>query len=169
MIHLRTATIDDCVTLEEWDKQQHVIDCDPDDDWNWDYELRRFPAWREQLIAESDGRPIGFVQIINPAQEESQYWGEISEGYRAIDIWIGKEHDLNKGYGAVMMKLALERCFAVPEVNTVLIDPLASNIRAIKFYERIGFVFIEDRRLGESDCKIYGINRNKFIETDPDN
>ncbi|HEY3386119.1 MAG TPA: GNAT family N-acetyltransferase [Saprospiraceae bacterium] len=162
MIQLRNATTADKEIVKYWDKQQHVIDSDPDDDWNWDYELSRTPVWREQLIAELDGRAIGFVQIINPAQEESKYWGEISEGFRAIDIWIGSENDLGKGYGTQIMQQALTRCFLSPEVHAVLIDPLASNTRAITFYERLGFKWVEDRRLGDSDCKVYCINRDAW-------
>lgn len=159
MIRLRDATPDDVSLLNHWDAQQHVIDSDPDDDWNWSYELARNPPWREQLVAELDGRPIGFVQIINPAQEESHYWGDIMEGYRAIDIWIGAEEDLGKGYGSEMMNQSLSRCFADPQVKGVWIDPLASNTRAIRFYERIGFVYVDERTLGGSDCKIYYISR----------
>jgi len=77
MIHLRKATIDDAALLEYWDTQQHVIDSDPDDDWNWRTELIRDFEWREQLMAELNGKPIGFVQIIDPLLEESHYWGDV--------------------------------------------------------------------------------------------
>ncbi len=93
--------------LRQWDEHEHVIASDPNDDWAWEVELGRFPEWREQLIAEKDGRPIGFVQIIDPKREESHYWGNVSANLRAIDIWIGREADLGKGYGTKMMKLAL--------------------------------------------------------------
>ncbi len=162
MIQLRQANISDLEIIQYWDTQQHVIDSDPDDDWNWEYELTRTPSWREQLIAELDGRAIGFVQIINPAQEESHYWGDIGEGFRAIDIWIGLESDLGKGYGTEIMQQSLARCFSEPEVTAVLIDPLASNVRAIKFYERLGFEYVEDRKFGDSDCKVYCISRDTW-------
>jgi aminoglycoside 6'-N-acetyltransferase len=48
-------------------------------DWGWQTELHRQPDWREQLIAEVEGIPIGFLQIIDPAQEEEHYWGECAE------------------------------------------------------------------------------------------
>jgi hypothetical protein len=76
--------------LRHWDEQPHVIASDPNDDWQWETELGKSPGWREQLIAQLDGRPIGFVQIIDPACEESHYWGEVPHGLRAIDIWIGE-------------------------------------------------------------------------------
>ena len=107
LINLRPATIADLELLRQWDEHEHVIASDPNDDWAWEVELGRFPEWREQLIAEKDGRPIGFVQIIDPKREESHYWGNVSANLRAIDIWIGREADLGKGYGTKMMKLAL--------------------------------------------------------------
>ena len=73
MISLRPATIDDLALLRLWDQQPHIIAAKTDEDWGWEVELARSPAWREQLIAELDGRPIGFIQIIDPALEDSHY------------------------------------------------------------------------------------------------
>lgn len=76
-IILRDATTDDLELLEYWDEQPHVIQGDSNDDWNWKTELRLKPDWREQLIAELNGRPLGFMQIIDPALEDSHYWGDV--------------------------------------------------------------------------------------------
>jgi aminoglycoside 6'-N-acetyltransferase len=164
MMLLRDATIADLAILQYWDEQPHVQSADGDTDWNWSQELLRQPVWREQLIAELDDRPIGCIQIIDPALEETQYWGTIAKGFRAIDIWIGAASDLGKGYGTTMMQLALARCFADATVHSILIDPLASNTRAHKFYERMGFVFMEQKRMGddEEDCFIYQLQRELF-------
>ncbi len=164
VMNLRPATLDDLELLRHWDEQPHVIASDPNDDWGWEIELCRKPEWREQLIAEIDGHPIGFLQIIDPACEESHYWGDVPANFRSIDIWIGEETNLGKGYGTKMMQLALARCFANSEVSVVLIDPLANNVRAHRFYERLGFQFVEHRRLGEDQCVVYSLNRNAYIE-----
>ena len=156
---LRPARPGDLELLRRWDRQAHIIAAKSDEDWGWEAELARSPDWREQLIAELDGRPIGFVQIIDPAREETRYWGEIAPNLRAIDLWIGSEADLGKGYGTKMMQLALERCFRHPSVEAVLIDPRADNTRAHRFYERLGFRFIERRRFGEDDCFVYRLER----------
>uniref|UniRef100_UPI00202EF899 GNAT family N-acetyltransferase n=1 Tax=Dyadobacter sp. MSC1_007 TaxID=2909264 RepID=UPI00202EF899 len=107
MIKFRAATINDLNLLRHWDEQPHTVASDPNDDWGWETELLRSPEWREQLIAELDGRPIGFVQIIDPLMEDSHYWGEVPANLRAIDIWIGEADDLGKGYGTEMMRLAI--------------------------------------------------------------
>lgn len=175
-MNLRPATPADLNLLQLWDEQPHVIAAkdgnykerdtigstyqtvDPDD-WHWEIELDRTPDWREQLIAEIAGRPIGFIQIIDPAREDSHYWGDIAANLRAIDIWIGEETNLGKGYGTKMMQLAVARCFTDPAVTAILIDPLASNTRAHRFYERLGFKFVEPRQFGDDDCWVYRLNR----------
>lgn len=162
MINLRPATPNDLTLLRHWDEQTHVIACDPDSDWDWELELTRDPEWREQLIAEIDNRPIGIIQIIDPALEDSHYWGDIAANLRAIDIWIGEKTDLGKGYGTQMMQLVLERCFIDSLVTAVLVDPLASNTRAHRFYERLGFQFVERRIFNEDECFVYQLNRDDW-------
>lgn len=159
---LRLATIDDLATLRRWDEAPQVIASDPNDDWNWEIELARWPSWREQLVAEVDGIPIGFVQIIDPAKEESRYWGDVPTNLRAIDIWIGEESYLGRGHGTRMMQLALQRSFANPDVAAVIVDPLASNTRAIKFYERLGFKSIGRRLFGEDDCLVLRLDQTEW-------
>jgi aminoglycoside 6'-N-acetyltransferase len=129
---------------------------------NWDGEVPRTVPWREILIGEADGRPVGVVVIIDPETEETHYWGDIGPNLRAIDIWIGEEADLGRGHGTSMMQLALARCFADPTVTGVLIDPLASNVRAHRFYERVGFIKIDRRTFGEDDCFVYRIDRQDW-------
>jgi aminoglycoside 6'-N-acetyltransferase len=159
MITLRPATLADLKLLQHWDQQAHVLAADPNDDWCWEIELGRTPDWREQLMAELEGRPIGFIQIIDPAREDSHYWGEVAINLRAVDIWIGDTQDLGKGYGTTMMQLTIHRCFADPTVTAILIDPLVSNTRAHRFYERLGFQRIDHRQFGDDDCYVYRLNR----------
>ena len=161
-MNLRPATFADLDLLRHWDEQPHAIASDPNDDWQWEIELDRTPDWREQLIAEIDGRAIGFIQIIDPAREDSHYWGVVAENLRAIDIWIGAETDLGKGYGTQMMQLALTRCFSDPSVTAVLVDPLVSNTRVHSFYERLGFQCVERRQFGDDDCFVYRLNREDW-------
>jgi len=158
-LQLRPATPADLGHLRRWDQDPDVRGSLVDSDWHWEKELPRHPEWREWLIAEVDGRPIGFVQIIDPKHEETQYWGCINGGHRAIDIWIGEPDARNQGYGARMMKQAIERCFADPSVHTILIDPLESNSRAHRFYERLGFEYVVSRRFGDDCCAVYRLTR----------
>ena len=162
-IHLRPARMEDIQILRYWDEQPHVQDSGSEDDWQWETEIKKQYSWRELLLAELDTRPIGFIQIIDPALEETHYWGDVPDNLRAIDIWIGDAHNLGKGYGTIMMRLALERCFQDPRVTAVLIDPLMSNTRAHRFYERIGFEFVEQRVFGNDVCFVYRLDKDRFL------
>lgn len=157
---LRHATAADVPLLRRWDKQAHVVAARGNaGGYNWELDLPRNVSWGEFLIAEHEGRPIGFLQIIDPALEESHYWGAIEPNLRALDIWIGEERDLGRGFGTHMMRLALGHCFAREAVRAVIIDPLRSNVRALKFYERTGFRPIGERRFGPDDCLVMRLER----------
>lgn len=180
-IHLRDASTDDLALLRHWDNQPHVIACMNDvgepEDWQWETELKRNLAWREILIAEQQtsenqhhvSQPIGCLHIIDPVQDDSGYWAQylarhqaenaVENHFRAIDIWIGETDCLNKGYGSEMMRQALKRCFAVSRVQAVLIDPLVSNTRAHRFYQRLGFQFAADWQFDDDRCKIFQLHR----------
>lgn len=159
-MRLRAATLADVPLLQYWDSKPHVLDAGGGDDWfDWTVELAQHPPWREMLIAEVDGRPVGVLQIIDAAEEETHYWGDIAPGHQAIDIWIGEEADLGRGFGTQMMRQAIDRCFAVPGTDAVLIDPLETNTRAHRFYERCGFKRVGPRTFGSDACMVYRIDR----------
>lgn len=162
IITLRNATINDLDLLQSWDKQKHVITSDPNSDWDWETELTYTPIWRQQLIAQLDDQPLGFIQIIDPEQEETHYWGKVEKDLRAIDLWIGQKENLGKGYGTIMMQRAIEICFADIPVTAILVDPLENNKKAIKFYKKLGFKFVENRFFDEDYCSIYKLHRADF-------
>ncbi len=164
-MNLRLSDLQDLNVLKEWDTKKHVIEASGDTElFDWEYEISRYVDWREILIAEVDGRPIGVLVVIDPEREETHYWGDVEPNLRAIDIWIGEEADLNRGYGTQMMILALDRCFHNPQVKGVITDPLVSNTKAIRFYERLGFKRIGRRKVGNDDCFVYRLERSGWLK-----
>jgi aminoglycoside 6'-N-acetyltransferase len=166
-VRLRPATIDDAGLLAVWDREPHVIACSSDDP-EADVAFGGI-AWREEieastpdsfyLIAEVDGRPVGVMQVIDPHTESTHYWGEIEPGLRAIDIWIGPRDALGRGIGSEMMRQVIDDCFANPAVEAIVIDPLATNINAHRFYRRLGFVPEGRRMFGPDDCLVHRLTR----------
>jgi len=164
-IQLRPAKPEDIPVLQYWDTQPHVIAAtgsDASSDWAEDIGLTG-PAF-QTLISEQDGRPVGVVQIIDPAEEPTHYWGDCERNLRAIDIWIGEPDCLGQGLGTQMMRQAIERCFAAPEVTAILIDPLESNTDAQRFYRRLGFEVVGPRRFGDDDCTVMRLMRAGWAE-----
>lgn len=168
MLKLRPAKLADVPTLKAWDQNPHVISAttdDPDAESAfegivWEEEIAAASDLSRYYVAELDGRPIGAMQIIDPHLEPSHYWGAVAPNLRAVDIWIGEPSQLGQGHGEEMMRQALELCFADPAVTAIIIDPLASNTRAHKFYQRIGFKPL-GRRLfnGEDECLVHELSR----------
>ncbi len=168
MIVLRHATLADAAILKTWDKEPHVISATTDDPSAetafegivWEDELAAQSDVGRYYIAEFNGRPIGAMQIIDPHLEPTHYWGDVAPNLRAVDIWLGPASDLGKGHGEEMMRQALDLCFADPAVTAVVIDPLATNTRAHKFYRRIGFTPVGRRTFnGEDDCLVHELTR----------
>ncbi len=174
-ITLRPATLDDLELLRRWDEDPDVIASTTDDPEgldrdDWADELAMQSDVSEYLIAEADGRPIGALQIVDPHTEPTHYWGEIEPDLRALDIWIGEPADRGRGLGEAVMRAALARCFAPPQVKAVVIDPLASNTRAHAFYQRLGFAVV-GRQLfsdGEDDCLVHRLTRATWTARFPD-
>jgi len=163
MVTLRPAVRADIPLLKTWDEEPHVQFSDPSmgdgSGWDWDEEIESGWAGYWHFIAEVDGVPIGFVQVIDPHVEHSQYWGPTEPGYRAIDIWIGPADWLGKGYGTQMMAQALAFCFADPSVHTILIDPIKENTKAHRFYQRCGFHPVGLRQFGDDLCLVHDLKR----------
>jgi aminoglycoside 6'-N-acetyltransferase len=168
---LRLATPTDAELLDAWSKESHVIAAttdDPDADTAfqgavWADELASQSDVNRYFVAEFAGRAIGALQISDPQLEPTHYWGEIEAGLRAIDIWIGRPDALGKGYGEQMMRWAFRECFNDPAVAAIVIDPLASNIRAIRFYERLGFKATERRFFGDDECLVHRLTRQDWL------
>lgn len=177
LLSLRNATHGDIPVLQRWDRDPTVIASvsdNPDavvafgeeNDWVQNIALYEPDVW-EYWIAELGGRPIGAMQMIDPHREPTHYWGEIGPDLRALDIWIGEPDARGKGYGGLMMKMGIARCFATPAVTAIVIDPLASNTRAHRFYQRLGFVPVERRMFGEDDTLVHKLTREDWSKLSP--
>lgn len=95
----------------------------------------------EAFIVSFDGRPIGFIQVYTVAGCSGGWWpDETDPGARGIDQFLAEADDLNKGMGSAMIRAFLTRLFASADVTTIQTDPDPKNARAIRAYEKAGFV-----------------------------
>ena len=106
-VQLRPPKSSDLGLLWRWNNAPHISAAKGTGDWGWQTELKNYPYWREQLIAEVECFPIVFLQIIDTARDESHYWRECQDDLRAIDIWIGEVTYIGCSFSREMMRLAL--------------------------------------------------------------
>ena len=167
-VTLRPATLADVPHFERWDTQPHVIAATSDnpdadiafDDAEWAMEINSSDPNSHYFVGEVRGRPIGAMQVIDPALEHTHYWGQDCPlNHRAMDIWIGEPDCLNQGFGTEMMTIAIDEAFADPAIQAILIDPLNSNTDAHRFYRRLGFKVVGRRKFDDDDCLVHILDR----------
>ncbi|MBT2323590.1 GNAT family N-acetyltransferase [Variovorax paradoxus] len=92
-------------------------------------------------IAMLESRPIGFIQCYVVAGSGGGWWEEEADpGARGIDQFLASAEDLGKGLGSAMVRAFVDRLFLDPRVTKVQTDPSPDNGRAIRSYEKAGFV-----------------------------
>jgi len=65
----------------------------------------------------------------------------IFKGIIGIDQFIGEPDLINPGVGTAAIKLFLEMVIASHKPQQIVIDPNSENKRAIRCYEKVGFVY----------------------------
>lgn len=128
----RRASRDGALLFEVMSNAPHVLpNLETDQSWDWPREVEASlqEVWITDLGATAT--PMVVVVVLDAAADRAGYWGEVSPGTCAIDIWIADASQLRKEYGTVMMKHDIDRCFHVHNAHTILVDPLAENDGAI--------------------------------------
>lgn len=78
----------------------------------------------------ADRQPIGFIQYYFQAEDTV-----------GLDMWIGVKAERNKGYGTDALRQMADLIHArQPRVKTLFIDPETANKRAVRCYEKAGFI-----------------------------
>lgn len=98
----------------------------------------------EPLIAELNGEPIAYIQTYDPHLEDDHPYQDQPFGTLGIDISIGPEEHLSQGHGSALLRQFCDQLFE-EGCPRVVIDPDPQNLRAIRSYEKAGFVAFDTR------------------------
>lgn len=103
-------------------------------------------AWFENMQQRSPSEHALVIEV----RGEGDEWAAIGNcGFHAIDwrcrtaevgIFIGEKSRWNQGYGTEVMRLVLRHGFNTLNLNRVALEVYESNPRAIRSYEKAGFV-----------------------------
>ena len=97
------------------------------------------------------GRPFAYIQDYAPGDWLMHHFGFLPPGSRGMDQFIGEPEMIGRGHGSAFVREHVDALFAggVPAVG---VDPDPENARAIRAYERAGFVrgLVQDTEWGLS-------------------
>lgn len=107
-----------------------------------------------------DNLPIGYIQYCDlysyrtlTPKPKGLFTNE-SPGTFCIDLFIAESNFLNKGYGTEIIKQFTHKLINELDAKKILIDPAATNKRAIRCYEKTGFKIIKNAHDGITECTI---------------
>ena len=111
---------------------------DADGEVSLDEEDLDEPSMRMWMVS-FHGRPFAYVQDYAPHAWDGHHFISLPHGARGIDQFIGEPEMIGRGHGTALIRAHVERLFAegAPAVGT---DPHPDNARAIRAYEKAGFV-----------------------------
>jgi aminoglycoside 6'-N-acetyltransferase-1b/aminoglycoside 6'-N-acetyltransferase-2 len=148
-VTLRLMTEADLGMLHEWLNRPHIVE------W-WGGEEAR-PSLEEvrqhylprvlaqegvtAYIAMLGTEPIGYAQSYVAMGSGDGWWeGETDPGVRGIDQSLANAADLGRGLGTALVRALVSHLFSDPTVTRIQTDPSPDNHRAIRCYEKAGFV-----------------------------
>ncbi|EHK58605.1 GNAT family N-acetyltransferase [Allomesorhizobium alhagi] len=145
--------------LHGWLKQRHVRQWwgDPDEELALIRSILEEDDGTEGYVVFLDRKPVGYVQSWRPANfggthwvEEAPWLNEVPPDTMGVDVFIGPANLIARGVGPRIIRAFAERLFALGTPR-LIIDPDAANRRAVRAYEKAGFVaFGRHDRNGES-------------------
>ncbi len=102
-------------------------------------------AWYEQMLKSPQSEHTMAIDV-----HEGERWVHLGScGFHAIDwtvrsgevgIFIGEKSYWNHGYGSEAMQLLLRHGFQTLNLNRIFLRVYADNARAIRSYEKCGFI-----------------------------
>ncbi len=84
-------------------------------------------------------------------------------GTFCMDLFIGEENYLNRGYGTKIVQAFIQYVFRNFNAQVLLIDPGVANQRAIRCYEKAGFQFVEIAHDGITDAYVMKVEKEQFL------
>ncbi len=99
------------------------------------------------FIVETLNKPIGFIGYYDASEFPDGGGYDEPEGTYGIDLFIGEEDYIGKGYGTAMLtqfiaKMLNERSAFHKPITKIIVDPHTENTAAIALYKKLGFTIL---------------------------
>jgi RimJ/RimL family protein N-acetyltransferase len=112
-----------------------------------------------------DDKPIGYIQCSDLyaysqlCQAPKGLFIHEGAGTFGMDLFIGEEDYLHKGYGTKIVEAFVKKIFEEFSAKLIYIDPDINNKTAIRCYEKAGFMFERIANDGVADCYVMNIQK----------
>ena len=172
-IRFAPVTPADYPTLRRWLDNEHVLE------W-WDEPESALGKIREMVegrdttrpfVFSCDGEPAGYIQSWSVGDEvaggnapDAPWLLDLPKDAVGVDLFIGEAGQLGRGLGTATMRAFLSRLFA-EGVTTVVIDPDEANFRAVRAYEKAGFIAYDRHRHESGVTLLMKITQDGSTET----
>ncbi|MGD9943268.1 MAG: AacA4 family aminoglycoside N(6')-acetyltransferase [Burkholderiaceae bacterium] len=151
-VTLRPMTEDDLPMLHDWLNRPHIVEW-----WGGEQARPTLQQVRQHYlprvlaqeavtpyIALLGDLPIGYAQSYVVAGSGDGWWpDEIDPGARGIDQSLADASRLGQGLGTRLVRALVDLLFRDPAVTKIQTDPAPANLRAIRCYEKAGFVAVK--------------------------
>jgi AacA4 family aminoglycoside N(6')-acetyltransferase len=148
-VTLRLMTERDLPMLHDWLNRPHIVEW-----WGGEDERPTLENVRQHYlprvltqesvtpyIAMLGDEPLGYAQSYVAMGSGDGWWeDETDPGVRGIDQFLAHPAQLNQGLGTRLVRALVERLFQDLSVTRIQTDPAPENLRAIRCYEKAGFV-----------------------------
>lgn len=134
-----------------WVKKPHIAKW-----WKSDTYEKFVEKYRPKISAQNyvypfiiyiNEKPIGYIQYYLADKADDGWWCKQQGqpvGTVGMDIIIGEEEYIGKGFGPIFIKKFIEKIFKETKVSKIIIDPDVKNEAAIRCYEKVGFVRVRE-------------------------
>jgi len=146
-ITVRLLTEEDAKLLVKWLSDQKILEYYEGRDRPYNFEMVKehyYERAREitQCIIEFEGIAIGYIQFYLISEEERQEYGfeDFNGNIYGMDQFIGEVEYWNKGIGTELVQSMVNYLLTHEKADKIVMDPQAWNERAIRVYEKCGFV-----------------------------
>lgn len=131
--------------LRQWLNQEHIKDhwqeTEDDDKLKAKFLIELPKRGVSAFIIDYDDKKIGFIQYYEACKVGGGWWPKERAGVFGMDLMIGIEDLLGQGLGPKIVnhffKFVRER---EPMLTSMIIDPDPGNQKAIRAFEKSGFV-----------------------------
>lgn len=132
-------------TFKKWLTEDHIkpVWQEPEDEaeFNEKFLVKLPQRGVKPFIITSNDEPLGYIQYYNAHSIGNGWWENEPLGTYGIDLLIGEKTQVGKGVGpAIIKEFTTFILRQEPNVTSIIIDPEPTNLRAIKAFEKAGFV-----------------------------